>query len=77
MEAANKPCALIDFSTKETISQPSMQESFGVCVCAYTGVGFSAGRVMGLMYAIIGVIEGQCWTLNEALGSGDKVPSHE
>lgn len=35
-----------------------------VCV-----VGFSAGRVMGLMYAIIGVIEGQCWILNEALGS--------
>lgn len=32
---------------------------------------------MGLMYAIIGVIEGQSWVLNEALGSGDKVPSRE
>lgn len=46
-----------------------------MCVCA--GVRFSAGGVMGLMYAIIGVEEGQCWILNEALGSGDKVPSHE
>lgn len=33
MEAANKPCALIDFSTKETISKPLMQGSFGVYVC--------------------------------------------
>lgn len=32
---------------------------------------------MRLMYVIIGVTEGQCWILNEALGSGDKVPSHE
>lgn len=40
-------------------------------------MGFQQGRVTGLMYAIIEVMEGQSWILNEALGSGDKVPSHE
>lgn len=59
VEAANKPFALIDFGKKKLCACAC------VCVCV----------VMGLMYAIIGVIKGHCWILNEV--QGDKVPSHE
>lgn len=64
---------LILVQKKQSASHQCREALVYVC----TGVGFSAGRVMRLMYVIIGVTEGQCWILNEALGSGDKVPSHE